>query len=584
MKTRSLSRPQSAGGHEVRYVDGRLTTTLYGYDALHNPLVNKGTAFTVEEREALRLTGLLPPAVKTLEQQAERAYGQYLHQPSDLARNVYLTSLHDRNECLFYHLVTSHLSEMLPIVYTPTVAQAIQQYSHEYRRPRGVFLSIDHPRQIRESFLNLGLGPDEVDLVVATDGERILGIGDWGVGGIDISIGKLAVYTAAAGIHPARVIPVVLDVGTDRPELLEDAQYLGNRHRRVRGERYDEFVDLYMATASSLFPNALLHWEDFGADNARRMLERYRDCCCTFNDDMQGTGAVVLAAVKSALSVTAGRMRDQRVVLFGCGTAGIGIADQLRGAMMAEGLSRSEATRRFWGVGRHGLMTQGRAAAQRDFQRPYARPEGEVCDWCRTGEGLIELEETVKRVRPTILIGVSTVAGAFTEAVVREMASHVERPIIFPLTNPTALSEAVPADLVKWTHGRALIATGSPFPPVAYGGIQYRIGQANNAFVFPGIGLGTITVRATRVTDGMLAAAADAVAGMTDVAERGASLLPSVGDIREVSVSVATAVALQAMAEGIARRPVGNVGRAVRAAMWQPVYSKVVAEPLTRKP
>ncbi|HET7338841.1 MAG TPA: NAD-dependent malic enzyme [Candidatus Dormibacteraeota bacterium] len=575
MKTRLASGVVMAAGKEFRFLDGHVATTLHGYDALHNPLLNKGTAFSVEERAMLGLTGLLPPAVKSLEQQAERAYGQYLHQPTDLARHVYLTSLHDRNEVLFYHLVTSHLSEMLPIVYTPTVAEAIEQYSHEYRRPRGVFLSIDHPAEIRQSFLNLGLGPDDVDLIVATDGERILGIGDWGVGGIDIAIGKLAVYTAAAGIHPARVIPVVLDAGTNRVELLQDEQYLGNRHARIRGERYDEFVDLYVRTAHSLFPNALLHWEDFGADNARRMLERYRDCCCTFNDDMQGTGAVVLAAVKSALGVTRERMRDQRVVLFGCGTAGIGIADQLRGAMIAEGLSARHATSNFWAIGRRGLITQGRAPVLRDFQRSYARPEREVTDWTRT-DGIIDLEETIRRVHPTILIGVSTVAGAFTESVVREMAAHVERPIIFPLTNPTALSEAAAADLINWTDGRALIATGSPFAPVTYDGVSYRIGQANNAFVFPGIGLGTITVRATRVSNGMLAAAADAVAAKTDVSERGASLLPEVRQMREVSAAVAIAVARQAMSEGIARRPVDNLERAVRTAMWQPLYPEVV--------
>jgi malate dehydrogenase (oxaloacetate-decarboxylating) len=343
----------------------------------------------------------------------------------------------------------------------------------------------------------------------------------------------------------------------------------------VRGDHYDEFVDLYVRTARAMFPHALLHWEDFGADNARRLLERHRDSCCTFNDDMQGTGAVVLAAVNSALRVIGGRMRDQRVVMLGCGTAGIGIAEQLRAEMVAQGLGRAEATSRFWGLGRHGLMTQDRTTSLRDFQRPYARPEAEVCDWERM-DGAIGLEEVVRRVRPTILIGVSTIPRAFTEAVVREMASHVERPIILPLTNPTALSEAVPEDLVRWTDGYALIATGSPFAPVTYGATAYQIGQANNAFVFPGIGLGTIAVRASRVSDGMLAAAADAVAGVTDVSEPGASLLPDVEQLREVSARVAIAVARQAMAEGIARRPLAALERSVRAAMWNPVYQPVI--------
>ncbi len=567
----------TVGGH-VRFLEGRVGTSLRGQDVIHTPLLNKGTAFTLGERTALRLTGLLPPAVKTLEQQAARAYAQYREQPDDLARNVYLTALHDRNEVLFYRLVTTHLGEMLPIVYTPTIAEAIQQYSHEYRRPRGVFLSIDHPDQVEESLGSLGAGPDDIDLIVATDGERILGIGDWGVGGVDIVIGKLAVYTAAGGIHPARVMPVVLDVGTDRKSLLDDEQYLGNRHPRVRGAAYDDFIDHYVRTAARLFPNALLHWEDFGADNARRLLERYQTDYRTFNDDVQGTGAISLAAITNALKVTGARMRDQRVVLLGCGTAGIGIADQLRTAMMADGADRLKATRLFWGLGRHGLITDDMVARLRDFQVPYARPADEVRGWARDDDG-IGLREVVRRVKPTILIGVSTIPGAFTEEVVREMAAHVERPIIMPLTNPTLLSEAVPEDLIAWTGGRALIATGSPFAPVRRDGVLHTIGQANNALVFPGIGLGTIVARAEHVSDGMLAAAAGAVAALTDVGVEGASLLPDVERLREVSYAVATAVATRAAAEGIAQGPVDRLGERVRAAMWEPVYVPVVAEP-----
>jgi malate dehydrogenase (oxaloacetate-decarboxylating) len=564
--------------NQVQFLEGRIATSLRGQDVLKTPLLNKGTAFTTEERTALGLTGLLPPAMKTLERQAARAYGQYRGQPDDLARNVYLTALHDRNEVLFYHLVTTHLGEMLPIVYTPTVAEAIQQYSLEYRRPRGVFLSIDHPEQVEESLRNLGAGPDDIDLIVATDGERILGIGDWGVGGVDIAIGKLAVYTAAAGIHPARVIPVMLDVGTNRHSLLDDEQYLGNRHPRVRGAAYDEFIDRYVSTAASLFPNALLHWEDFGGDNARRLLERYRPHYRTFNDDVQGTGAMVLAAVTAALRVTGGRMHDQRVVLLGYGTAGVGIADQLRAAMVADGIGQPEATGRFWGLGRRGLITQDMIGTLRDFQVPYARPADEVVGWA-SEDGGIGLLEVVRRVKPTILIGVSTIAHAFTEEIVREMAVHVERPIILPLTNPTALSEAFPEDLMAWTDGKALIATGSPFPPVMHGGVLHTIGQGNNSLVFPGIGLGTIVARAERVSDGMLSAAAGAVAALTDVSAAGSSLLPDVERIREVSLAVAIAVAARAAAEGLARGPVDRLEQRVREAMWEPAYCPVAALP-----
>ncbi len=564
-------------GREVEFRDGGIATTLRGQDVLHAPLLNKGTAFTAAERLALGLTGLLPPSIKTLDQQAARAYAQYSEQPDDLHRNVYLTSLHDRNEVLFYHLVTNHLVEMLPVVYTPTVAQAIKQYSHEFRRPRGVFLSIDHPEQVEESFRNLGARPDDIDLVVATDGERILGIGDWGVGGIDISIGKLAVYTAAGGIHPARVIPVVLDVGTNRQELLEDPQYLGNRHPRVRGAVYDEFVDVYVRTVSRLFPYAVIHWEDFGADNAHRLLEKYRPDYLTFNDDMQGTGAVTVAAVMSALRMTGGRMRDQRVVLMGCGTAGAGIADQLRTAMTADGLPAAEAATRFWGIGRHGLLTTDMASVLRDFQRPYARAAAEVAGWSRDTDGHIPLGEVVRQVGPTILIGTSTIAGAFTEQIVRDMVARTPRPIILPMTNPTALSEAVPEDLMRWSDGRALVATGSPFAPVVHDGVSHTIGQANNALVFPGIGLGTIASRASRISDGMLAAAAHAVARFNGSAVEGGSLLPGVEHLRAVSLAVAAAVASQAVAEGIARRRLEDVEAAVAGAAWQPVYRPVTA-------
>ena len=471
-------------------------------------MLNRGTAFTLAEREALGLTGLLPDGVSTIERHLHRVYAQYLRQPDDLAKNIFLGHVRDRNEVLFYRLLTEHISEMLPIVYTPTVGTVIERYSLEFGRPRGVYLSVDHPDQVETAFRNYGLGPDEVDLIVATDSEGILGIGDWGVGGIAIAVGKLAVYTAAAGLHPRRVIPVVLDAGTDNQGLLAEEMYLGIRHPRVRGERYDELIEAYVSTATRLFPNALLHWEDFGAANAHRILMKYAGTCCTFNDDIQGTAAVVLAAALCAVRAAGTRMRDQTVVIHGAGTAGIGIADVLRQVMIDDGLSPDEATARFYALGSKGLLTSDYPGKLRDFQVPYARPAAEVADWQRDEDGRIGLAEVVTRSRPTMLIGTSTQPGAFSEAIVTEMAAHVARPIIMPLSNPTSHSEAQAADLIAWTGGRALIATGSPFPPVDYDGVQYQVAQANNALIFPGLGLGVTVSRARRVSDGMLAAAA----------------------------------------------------------------------------
>ncbi|MEV5847321.1 NAD-dependent malic enzyme [Streptomyces sp. NPDC051985] len=556
--------------------EGRLETTARGRAVLSQPRLNRGTAFTPEERRSLGLVGLVPPAVLTLEQQAERAYRQYAAQPTDLAKNVNLTALHDRNQVLFYRLLGDHLDEMLPIVYTPTVGKAIQRYSYEYRRPAGVYLSVDSPEEIEGALTAAGLGPDEVDLIVATDGEAILGIGDWGVGGIDISVGKLAVYTAAAGIDPNRTLAVMLDVGTNRQELLDSPFYLGNRHPRVDRETYDAFIDAYVTTARRLFPDALLHWEDFGPANARRILDRYRPHEFTFNDDVQGTGAVNLAAVLSGVKASGIALRDHRVVIFGAGTAGMGIADQLRDAMVADGLTDEEATARIFGVDRYGLLTADQAEL-RDFQVHYARPAAEVADWHRDEKvGGIALAEVVGRVRPTVLIGTSGQGGAFTEDLVRTMAAHTDRPIILPMSNPTDLAEAVPADLLAWTEGRALIATGSPFRPVEQDGVVYRIGQANNALVFPGLGLGAIVSRATRVTDAMLAAAAHAVAAQTDATSPGAPILPLTGRLRETSVAVAIAVAHAAAADGVARTAVDDtIENRVRAAMWEPVYPPI---------
>ncbi|WP_142337649.1 oxaloacetate-decarboxylating malate dehydrogenase [Bacillus sp. AFS059628] len=556
--------------------NGSLETTLRGVEVLSTPLLNKGVAFTQEEREELGLKGLLPPAVLTLEEQARRAYEQFCSQPDDLLKNVYLTALHDRNEVLFYRILTDHLREMLPIVYTPTVGVAIQRYSHEYRKPRGVYLSINDPSGIEEAFANIGATAENIDLVVVTDGEGILGIGDWGVGGINIAIGKLAVYTAAVGIDPSRVLPVILDVGTNREELLNNPFYIGNRHPRITGEAYDEFIDTFVQAVSKQFPKALLHWEDFSSRNARKILDKYRHDICTFNDDIQGTGAVSLAAVLSAVKASGVPLSEHRVVVFGAGTAGIGIADQVRDAMVRVGVSEEESYKRFWCIDRNGLVTDNMEDLL-DFQMPYARKALEVSEWKQNG--VIGLAEVVKHVKPTILIGTSTVAGAFKEEIVKEMASHVERPIILPMSNPTPLAEAKPADLIEWTEGRALVATGSPFEPVTYNGVTYVIGQSNNALIFPGLGLGTIVVRASIMTDGMFAAAAEAVASMVDTSQPGAPILPEVEELRNISEMVAIEVAKVAVAEGVARENLSDndIKIAVKEAIWEPEYRQIKA-------
>lgn len=554
-----------------------IETHLRGFEVLSTPLLNKGVAFPLEERKALGLTGLLPPKVLTLEEQAKRTYKQFLSQPDDLSKNVYLTALHDRNEVLFYRLLNDHMTEMLPIVYTPTVGTAIQRYSHEYRKPRGLFLSVDDPEGMKTAFENLAAEKDQIDLIVATDAEGILGIGDWGVGGIAISIGKLAVYTAAAGIDPNRVLPVVIDAGTNQERLLNDPLYVGNQHSRIRGERYDSFIDQYVDIATKTFPGVLLHWEDFGTQNARRILKKYKDKVCTFNDDIQGTGAVTLAAVLAAVKISKMPLKEHKVVIFGAGTAGIGNAEQIRAALIKQGISEEEAYRRFWCVDRNGLLTDDMADLQ-DIQKPYARPADEVKDFARNGPGeSIDLAEVVKQVQPTILIGTSTVAGAFTEKIVKDMAAHVERPAIFPMSNPTTLSEAKPEDLIKWTEGRALVATGSPFEPVSYNGTEYVIGQANNAFVFPGLGLGTLVSKARLITDNMFFASAEAIANMVDVGKPGAALLPQVEDLRTVSATVATAVIQAAVKDGVAESEPEDIIQAVQDAMWHPVYRPIRA-------
>jgi malate dehydrogenase (oxaloacetate-decarboxylating) len=539
--------------------------------------------------------------VLSLEDQAKRSYEQYSAQPTDLAKNGFLAALHDRNEVLYFKLLEDHLTEMLPVVYDPVVAQAIERYSHEFQRPSGVYLSIDDIEGVERALRNYGLGSEDVDLLVVTDAEAILGIGDWGVNGFPISAGKLSVYTAAAGIDPRRVIPVCLDVGTDNESLLNDPLYLGNRHSRVRDARYDALVAAYIGAATKLFPHALLHFEDFGASNAHRVLNEYRDTVRLFNDDVQGTGAIVVAALLNALKVTGGRWSEQRVVVFGGGTAGIGIADQIRDRMIRDGIDADEAARRIWIVDLPGLITDDMTEGLLDYQRPYARPADEALAWSKTpvqvnpstarrwpemtalqearaASGIVTLETVVEKVQPTILIGASTAHGAFTQQVVETMSAAVERPVIFPISNPTSLIEAEPADIITWSKGQALVTTGLPIPPVEHHGVRYSFGQSNNALLYPGLGLGAIVADASKVTDGMLRAAAEAVASQADVSARGASLLPPVEDLRASSATVAVAVANQAVKDGVAER-LDDPVEAVQEAMWHAVYPAIDLEP-----
>lgn len=580
----------------------KIETSARGYDVLRDPALNKGTAFTQDERDSLELNGLLPPVITTeLEPQLTRALTAYRKAPSDLDKHIYMWRLHDNNVTLFYALLQRHLMEMLPVVYDPVVGQAIEQYSEVITRPRGIFLNINEPEKIEEKLAAFGASADDIDLLVASDAEEILGIGDWGANGIDISIGKLAVYTAAAGVDPHRVIPVVLDVGTNNEKLLNDPLYIGYRHSRVVGKVYDDFIDAYVTAARKLFPKAMLHWEDFGSTNARRILSRFRDTVPTFNDDMQGTGAIVLGALLNAVQRSDTLWSDQRVVILGAGTAGVGIADQIRDQMMRHGLSRDEATRRIWLVDLPGLLTDDMQHGLLDFQISYARPSSEVQSWTRASAdtlaatetrwpamaalrhekaqngGIIELAEVVKNVHPTILIGTSTTPHLFTEELVKDMAAHVERPIILPLSNPTNLHEATPTQLIEWTEGRVLVATGAPFDNVVYQGVSYTIGQANNAALYPGLGFGTIVSRARQVSDEMIFAAAQAVASQATDTAPGSALLPSNADLRATSSVVAIEVARKAQEQGLAQSEITDIVEAVNVHQWWPVYETVTA-------
>src|ERR1700741_4939518 len=506
--------------------------------ALAAPSLNRGVGFTHEQRRRLGLTGRLPSAVLTLDEQADRVWHQLQSMATDLGRNLLLEQLHYRHELLYYKVLEDHLPELMPVVYTPTVGEAIQRFSDEYRGQRGLFRSIDEPDEIAEAFQTFGLGPDDVDLIVCTDAEAILGIGDWGVGGIQIAVGKLALYTAGGGIDPRRCIAVSLDVGTDNEQLLQDPFYVGNRHARRRGEEYVAFIKQYIETAHRLFPHAILHFEDFGPLNARRILQAYGDDYCVFNDDIQGTGAVVVAAVHGGSHVTGVPLRDQRTVVFGAGTAGIGVADQIRDAMVDDGATVEQAEAQIWPIDTQGLLFDDMADL-RDFQVPYAKNRQQLGVAAGDRVGLVD---AIKLASPTLLLGSSTVFGAFTREVVEAMPASCERPMIFPLSNPTSRMEAMPADVLEWSNGKALITTGAPVAPVEYNGVTYTIGQANNVLVFPGLGLGMIVAGAGLLTQGMLHAAARSVAREANPTNPGDSLLPDVQNLRAPSATVAEAV------------------------------------------
>lgn len=552
--------------------DGRpshLETDLMGYSLLGNPKLNKGCAFTEEERNDFGLLGILPQNMETLDEQAARMYIQFSEHHTNLSKNIYLHVLHDYNETLFYKLASKHLEEMLPILYTPTVGEAVKRFSLELRKPKGLYISYNDRDRIDE-ILEHRL-PPEVDLAVVTDGGAVLGIGDQGIGGINISVAKLMVYSLCGGINPHRTLPIQLDVGTNNQHLLNDPMYLGWRHERITGPEYDEFVDRFVKAITKKFPNMLLHWEDVGRDHARDILMRYRKEICTLNGDMQTTGVIALASVIAGMQASGVSMRDHRIVILGAGTAGVGIADQICDAMLRYGMSKEDAHARFYLLDKDGLLTTN--CKLLPFQVPYARKPEEVANWTLRDPNVISLYDVVKNAKPTILIGCSTATGAFNEEVVTTMCEHAERPIIMPLSNPNTLSEADPKDLYQWSNGKAIIATGSPFPDVRYMGLYHRIAQSNNALAFPGLGLGVIAVKARLLSDDMLWAAANALSQCAPIAnDKTAPLLPKLSEAKMVSVQVAHAVATQARKEGLAENTTDDITALIHRTMWEPRY------------
>lgn len=548
-----------------------IETTLAGKPLLSTPQLNKGTAFPLEERHLFNLLGKLPSRIESLEEQVQRAYIQFQNYKNNLNRNIFLNELHDNNQVLFYKLVSEHLPEMLPAIYTPIVGTAVKKFSEEFRRPRGLYISYEE-QDMMEEILNNRSNP-EVDVIVVTDGEGVLGIGDQGVGGMDIPIAKLMVYTLCGGINPVRTLPILLDVGTNNQELLDDPLYLGWRHPRLKGAEYDQFIDKFVKAVQKTFPKIFLHWEDFGRDNARRNLARFQDKMCTFNDDMQGTGVVTLAAIVAGVHAKGEKLKDQRIVVFGGGTAGAGIADQIVDAMVREGCSKEEAYQKFWMLDRPGLLHNNMTELM-DFQKPYAKDPKITSSWKLNQAGTITLADVVNNVKPTVLIGCSAVAGAFTQAIIQTMAKQVDHPIILPLSNPTERAEAIPEDLFAWTDGKAMIATGSPFDDITFKGKRIRIAQCNNALVFPGIGLGLITTKAKRLTTASLLAACDALSDYAPVmSDASAPLLPSIEQAQAVAVKIATAVAKQVIAENNHTVDImGNLEEHIQSIMWEPRY------------
>ena len=540
---------------------------MKSHEILNNPFLNKGTAFTMEERKELGLIGLLPPYVQTIEEQAEQAYQHFLRKPSDLEKRLFLMEIFNTNRTLFYYLFNQHIVEFNPIVYDPVIADTIEQYSELFVDPQyAAYLDINHPENIEETLKNAA-GDRDIRLIVATDAEGILGIGDWGVQGVDISVGKLMVYTAAAGIDPACVMPLVIDAGTNREELLNNPMYLGNRHERVRGEKYDAFIDQFVQTAGKLFPKLYLHWEDFGRSNAADILNRYKKEIPTFNDDIQGTGIVVLGGIFGAMDITGEKLTDQVYLCYGGGSAGAGIADRVHAEMVAEGLSPEEAYKRFFMIDKQGLLfddMEDLTPAQKPFAKKRADFEGK-------GD-MTSLLEVIKTVKPTILVGTSTNPGAFTKEVVEAMCENTERPVIFPISNPTKKLEATAQQVIEWSDGKAFVATGVPSGTISYKGVDYEIGQANNALIYPGLGLGMLASEAKLLTDEMIGAAAHSLSGIVNSGQPGAPVLPPFQYVADVSIKVAEAVAKKAQEQGLAQAKETDMAKAVRDLKWYPKY------------
>ncbi|MBK8155202.1 MAG: NAD-dependent malic enzyme [Streptococcus sp.] len=540
---------------------------MRGHEILNNPFLNKGTAFTMEERKELGLLGILPPYVQTIEEQAEQAYQHFLRKPSNLEKRHVLMEIFNTNRTLFYYLFNQHIVEFNPIVYDPVIAETIEEYSELYVDPQyAAYLDINHPENIEETLRNAA-GDRDIRLIVVTDAEGILGIGDWGVQGVDISVGKLMIYTAAAGIDPASVMPLVIDAGTNRKELLENPMYLGNRHERVTGDQYYEFIDKFVQTAENMFPKLYLHWEDFGRSNAANILNKYKKEIPTFNDDIQGTGIVVLGGIFGAMDITGEKLTDQVYLCYGGGSAGAGIADRVHAEMVSEGLTPEEAYKHFFMIDKQGLLFDDMEDLT-PAQKPFAKKREDFAD-CGDMTSLLNVIKTVK---PTILVGTSTDAGAFTKEVVEAMCENTERPVIFPISNPTKKLEATAEQVIEWSDGKAFVATGVPSGTVSYKGVDYQIGQANNALIYPGLGLGMLASEASLLTDEMIGAAAHSLSGLVDPGQPGAPVLPPFQYVAEVSIKVAEAVAKKAQEQGLAQAEEKDMAKAVRDLKWYPKY------------